>query len=215
MVGRARLTPYLLLAGLLLGSGIGVGLVPQQAGSAGRPTVAVPHGWRPVSYGGVVLDVPGGWPTRPWTLIDTCTGSIGAPTVLLGPPPNFKVHDCLARSIPLAAVVNVDADVVRAPGVLLGPVTLVLVRAPGVPLGLVTLVDRMKPTEINGLRVDLTFARVSAQTPNFPRKRFVDLAYVYVPFRHLWVFVSVATSRTLPGGAPGRAMEIVHTIRKT
>jgi hypothetical protein len=74
---------------------------------------------------------------------------------------------------------------------------------------------KMNLTEINGLRLYLTSERVSAQEPQSPKKLFVDLVLVYVPLRKLWVFVSVGTphSHLLPGGAPGRAMQIVHTIR--
>jgi hypothetical protein len=164
--------------------------------------VVVPHGWRSVTYGGVTLDVPSGWPLRPWSASLTCTGSIYRPTVLLGEPPRSDIgHMCLARAIPLAAVVDVGALVLGPP------------RQAGHVAGTVTFPSYLKPTEINGLQVDLTSELFSAQTPHFPKKRFVDEALAYVPLRNLWVFVSVGTSPSLPGGGPGRAMRIVRTIR--
>lgn len=201
-----RLKPYLLLAVFVLVPSLALSS-PSGAGSTSA--VRVPHGWRSISYGGVTLDVPKTWPTVLWvespSPMDTCTGSIDTPTVLIGPPPPSGEHMCPARSVPLAAVVNVGADVVGSPP-----------PDRGVHIvGTVEFLDTMKPTEINGLRLYLGFEQTSVQTSSYSKKRDVDIALVYVPVRQVWVFVSVGTSHSLPGGAPGRAMEIVHTIRTT
>jgi hypothetical protein len=228
-VVRSRLTPYL-LAILLLGYGIGICMVPQQAGGADRPTVHVPHGWRSVSYGGVVLDVPGEWATNSvWN--DVCQQGPPTPTVRLGPPTDLNPganYLCPAitnlttdqASKPEVAVVNVGADV-HVDRLGRG-------RASFFTDGLLWLAARFKATEINGLRLDLDFLRlkVTFTDPWTPgrkalRKRplveklFVDEVLVHMPSRQLWIAIEAGTSHSylLPGGAPGRAMQIVHSIR--
>jgi hypothetical protein len=52
----------------------------------GAPSVhvSVPHGWKPVTYGGLIIDVPPTWPVYQRSK-ETC--GIPGPGVLVGPPP--------------------------------------------------------------------------------------------------------------------------------
>jgi hypothetical protein len=76
---RQRLTPYVLLGVLVLGTGLGIGLGLSETPTAKAAVAAV--GWKPVTYQGVVVDVPGDWAVEPW--YPQC--GVTAPTVFTGP----------------------------------------------------------------------------------------------------------------------------------
>jgi hypothetical protein len=177
-----RLTPYLLLAILMLGTGLGIGLGLSEApGSAlhWQFFPAVPSGWKAVSYRGVVLDVPRTWVVSGWQLKDAC--GIGTPTVLLGPEPTGLMHlFCPAYSLG-AAEVNIGAR-----------------RPAGIT----------HATVINGNRVGIYFSatKIVHGTP----EPSVDQVDVHID--NIWITMEVGTSPVLLGGAPGRAMQIVSTI---
>ena len=79
MKPRGRLTPCVLLGVLALGTGLGIGLGLSETPAAKAAVAAV--GWKPVTYQGVVVDVPGDWAVEPW--YPQC--GVTAPTVFIGP----------------------------------------------------------------------------------------------------------------------------------
>jgi hypothetical protein len=69
-----------------------VALMLLAAACAGIPRVSVPHGWKPVSYGGLTIDVPPSWSVYQRSQ-QTC--GIPGPGVLLGPPiPPHRILAC-------------------------------------------------------------------------------------------------------------------------
>jgi hypothetical protein len=109
-----RLTPYVLLGVLTLGTGLGIGLGLSEAPtstSVWQFFPAIPSGWKAVSYSGIVLDVPHTWVVSTWK--DPCGPYV--PTVLLGPEPTAFLKGRCPANMSGAAEVNIGAR--QMPGV--------------------------------------------------------------------------------------------------
>lgn len=122
--------------------------------------------------------------TSRWLPRDVC--GVATPTVLLGPQPPWKMAIYCRLYTTGAAEVNVGA------------------RPP---------VDHLttRSSVINGLHVVVSFSamRIVHGSP----EPTIDQAYVHLPSRHVWISISVGATVALRGGASGRAMPIIHTIR--
>jgi len=182
-----RLTLYAPLAVLLLGTGLGVGLgLSQATTSAGAvPSPTIPNGWKAVSYRGIVLDVPPTWVVKGWQLNDVSDAcGVSTPTVLLGPEPSELMKVLCPLYSRGDAEVNIGA------------------RRP--------VVVKPRTAVINGLHVAVSFSTTKIIHGN--PAPFANQVAVHIPIRDIWITIQVGTSPVLPGGAPGRAMQIVRSI---
>jgi hypothetical protein len=177
-----RLTPYFLLASLVFGMGAAVGLGLSEA----PPSRSVRH---------FFPAVPNGWKAvtyrgvvldvpRSW-VVSTWKYPCGVtgPTVLLGPEPTaFMKYFC-----PLYPQDQ---------------------RAAEVNIGARPIPGATRETVINGNRVAISFT--TTQQIYGRVETAVDQVILHV--RTVWIRIEIGTSALLPGGGPGRAMQIVRTI---
>ena len=141
--------------------------------------MALPYGWKTVSYRIISVDVPSSWVVEPWRA--TC--GVDVPTVFTGPEGSESVG-C--------------ADIATAAEVILGAVPL---KGSGT-----------RKETINGLKTDVYMKSDfyhGAHLSGTITRIWVDL-----PVYGVSVSVAVGTSANFPGGAPGRAEQIVRTIQR-
>jgi hypothetical protein len=72
--------------------------------SCGGPNLALPSGWKTVSYQGIAIGVPASWPEYPRTFQHIC--SAAGPVVLVGPPVLSGNQLCTRPALPRATVVT-------------------------------------------------------------------------------------------------------------
>jgi hypothetical protein len=177
-----RLTPYFLLAALVFGMGAAVGLGLSEASTSRSVRHFFPA-------------VPNGWKAvsyqgvvldvpRSW-VVSTWKYPCGVtgPTVLLGPEPTaFMKYLCLPYPQDM--------------------------RAAEVNIGARPIPGATRETVINGNRVATSFTTTRMTDGSVK----TGLDQVIIHGGHVWIWIEVGTSAFLPGGAPGRAMQIVRTI---
>src|SRR5579862_4896393 len=90
-----RLAPWVTIAALaLLAGGAATASALSATPGGGLVHVSVPRGWKPVTYGGLTIDVPGWWTIE--ERADTiCLGT--GPVALVGPPFTGSAHSCLGH----------------------------------------------------------------------------------------------------------------------
>ena len=154
------------------------------AGCSGS-TSALPPGWKVVSYNHIGIDVPASWKVEPFP---NCPPQV--PTVLLGTGSSDLM---CSRANTFAAVVELGVPVPLPPPHVDG-------------------VDVIGPVheDINGLRAVVTSFIHKGLCADRPVT--VTGESVIFPARRTNVVVTAAESTSCPGGAPGRAGEIVNTI---
>jgi len=145
-------------------------------------TPALPAGWKTVTYHGIAVDVPTAWVVQPWR--QNC--GVTTPTVFIGPAKPFLLY-CPEFTTGVAEVVLGALPVGR---------------------GLST-----ESENINGLSARvMTAAERQFFHGHGAGEVSITTIDVTLPARGVSISVSVGGSAGVPGGAPGRAEQIVQTI---
>ena len=170
---------------------LGAGILVLVAGCSGTPsaqqkavTPSLPMGWKTVTYHGLRIDVPRDWTVEPWH--PNC--GVSNPTVFMGPE-GISVLYC-------GAFVPGGAEVILG--------------ARGVGH------ESSAPETINGVgarvsRHEVVYNRPLSGTLNSISVRLTSIS-VRLPAQGLSISVSCGESGYFPGGAPGRADQIVRTV---
>ena len=170
VVSTGRIVPWAAVVMLVcLAGGAAIGSAVTTTAGAPVARLSVPAGWKPVSYGGLTLDVPGNWTVA---RRDKAACGMSGPGVLVGPPYAGPPVPCafFPQRHPVFIFGGPDA---------------------------VSPVGRQQSTIINGVETLLSKRTVSAGTlDNVPQYTTVEI--VRFPGETVWLDISVPGRASVP-----------------